>query len=169
MKTIFSFFLLLAIISCSKDSSENENSFANVQNQIAIKFLNSNNENLFETSTLNHFEISNVKLYNIINDIPIEVGIQYGNVELTQNLPLKLIIFSNINPSNGGVLISENGNSKIYEFNSLLKLSDTITDSIKTNIEFVTENGSTSVSVKTIWYNDKLVADNYLSFFDIVK
>jgi len=140
-----------------------------IQQQLFITYLNSDNKNLLEQTTDNHFNISNVKLYNIINNTPVEAVAEIGTVALSNTTPARLIVFSNVNVKEGGVLISENENKQIYEFNSLLKLSETVTDSIKTHVEVAKENGSTSYVVQKVWYNNELVADNYLSYFSIIK
>jgi hypothetical protein len=150
--------LLMAVTSCDSDSDDNLTTEVYVSNEIYIKIENSQGQNLLDTSVVDYFDFSSIKLYYLTDGEKEEV--YDANMSLPRNLKLgdvdgeaTLIIYTNTDASD---FETEEDGVKCGESIAYLELSETVVDTIKTEWEY---GGSYFWNTK-VWYNGELKSDD---------
>lgn len=141
-------------MSCSKNDDVEKNGFVK---SVGVEFniLNQDGDDMLNPATMDYLPLENMKLYYLINGEKIEVydsSMAYPrNIGLiTETIPYRLGI-ATYDGEDG--LISEVDGVKTGIAIAFLKLSEGITDTIKT--EWESKEGKYFVN-KKIWYNGEL-------------
>ena len=154
MKNYLLLLLLLLFAATSCDDDDNLTTGAYISNEINIIIENSQGQNLLDTSVVDYFDFSSIKLYYLTDGVKEEV--YDANMSLPRNLDLGdldgealLRIFTDTNISD---FETEEDGVKYGESIAYLELSETVVDTIKTEWKFT---GSLFTNTK-IWYNGEL-------------
>jgi len=127
MKTFIFIFLTLMTISFSCQKEKLIENFV-LDSSIGIFIINSSGHDLLDTNTENHIETSSIKIYNIIDGIPIEVNnprhyYSKGFFISDEKIDGKFILQLSLNTTNS----IRHGT---FETTTLLKLSSNDTDTL---------------------------------------
>lgn len=138
------------LINCNKDS--NNNSIV-VSTYIDIAYNNYAGNDLLDTSTLNHFIASNIKVFTINNEKKTEIN------NINMSYPHDFFIYKNDS-------LKENLLRLFFENDTtLLQLSQNSMDTITVTID--KSNGNTLLN--KVWYNGVLKWDGGYHIITIVK
>lgn len=153
---------MVFILGCSKDEPNNNGYVVSLD--INISYINSDGNDLLNSSTINYYQFDSIKHFNVVNGAIVEVFIPNQDcprnlMYITETNPFLLRVFTNTD----GIEVNSD-EIKIGESTSYLQLSSIDTDTITT--EWRRTNKSTTIS--KVWYNGVLV-ENYQLPIEIIK
>ncbi|MCK5537951.1 MAG: hypothetical protein KAI79_14080 [Bacteroidales bacterium] len=159
MKKYILIIIIFSLLSCEKTEIEIENENVYLDTGVDAIYFNSLGQNMLDSNTLGSFIFDNIKQYYLDEGKKIEI---YDSTILTeyprdiylheQNDTLILRILTHVSSEK---FLYEKDGLKYGETITYLKLTDEITDTIKTEWSF----GQLTTNTK-IWYNGVLYQDN---------
>ncbi len=157
-KIIYFISLIFLMISCSKETEEEETTESSygvfVSSSVHISYLNTKGEDLLDTNTVNYFPFEDMKLYYINNEGDKE-EVYDGTKDFPRNMclvggtdPTMLTIFTDTDKDN---MISENDSIMVGQSINILELNENISDTIVAEWYYYKDYAAFYIS--KFWYN----------------